>query len=193
MRERIARAQLVARREKEEGSAGAVRDAKPAQRLHHRLHAVMVGRHGEHAKGTGLRALLFESLDADFKLQPLVNLPVLEVAELFVNVVDLASSRSNAPSTAVNLTSTSANFSSMSRRKSVISSCTLARCVPNAELTMSLIAFRSLLFICGKYTMRAQVRKTDHLDARLDGLDQSKCSVLGRARTLRRRAINVAI
>ena len=38
-------------------------------------------------------------------------------------------------------------FSSL--RKSVISSCTLARCVPNAELTNSLIAFKSLLFICG--------------------------------------------
>ena len=50
MRKRIACAQLVARRGKEEGSAGAVRDAKRAQRLHHRLHAVMVGRHGEHAK-----------------------------------------------------------------------------------------------------------------------------------------------
>ena len=39
-----------------------------AQRLHHRLHAVMVGRDGEHAKETGLRALFFEPLDADFKL-----------------------------------------------------------------------------------------------------------------------------
>src|SRR5271166_711224 len=45
MRKRIGGAQVVARREKEEGSAGAVRDAKLAQRLHHRLHAVMVGRH----------------------------------------------------------------------------------------------------------------------------------------------------
>ena len=88
MRKRIARAKLVARREKEEGSAGAVRDAKLAQRLHHRLHSVMVGRDGEHAKGTGLRALLFQPLDADFKLKPLINLPVLEVAELFVDVVD---------------------------------------------------------------------------------------------------------
>ena len=70
-----------------------MRDAKLAQRLHHRLHAVLVGRHGEHAKGAGLRALLFESLDADFKLQPLINLPVLEVAELFVNVVDFCSER----------------------------------------------------------------------------------------------------
>ena len=43
MRKRIGRAQLVARCEKEEGSAGAVRDAKRAQRFHHRLHAVMVG------------------------------------------------------------------------------------------------------------------------------------------------------
>ena len=32
--------------------------------------------------------LLFEALNADFKLQPLINLPILEVAELFVNVVD---------------------------------------------------------------------------------------------------------
>ena len=31
--------------------SGAVRDAKRAQRLHHRLHPVMVGRHGEQAKG----------------------------------------------------------------------------------------------------------------------------------------------
>ena len=75
MRKRIARPQLVARREKEEGSAGAVRDAKLAQRLHHRVHAAMVGRYGEHAKETGSRALLFESPDADFKLQPLINLP----------------------------------------------------------------------------------------------------------------------
>jgi hypothetical protein len=68
MRKRVARAQLVARREIEEGSAGAVRDVKLAQRLHHRLHAVMVGCDGEHAKVTGLRALLFETPDADFKL-----------------------------------------------------------------------------------------------------------------------------
>jgi hypothetical protein len=34
------------------------------------------------------RALLFETLDAHFKLQPLINLPVLEVAELFANVVN---------------------------------------------------------------------------------------------------------
>ena len=47
MRKRIGGAQLVACREKEEGSAGAVRDAKLAQRLHHRLHAVMVGRNRE--------------------------------------------------------------------------------------------------------------------------------------------------
>ena len=39
------------------------------------------------------RALLFETPDADFKLQPLINLPVLEVAELFVNVVDFCSER----------------------------------------------------------------------------------------------------
>ena len=44
-------AQLGARREKEEGSPGAVRDAELAQRLHHRMHAAMVGRYGEHAKG----------------------------------------------------------------------------------------------------------------------------------------------
>ena len=43
--------------------------------------------------GTSSRALLFETLDADFKLQPLINLPVLEVAELFVNVVDFCSER----------------------------------------------------------------------------------------------------
>ena len=93
MRERVARAQVVARREKEEGSAGAVRDAERAQRLHHRLHPVLVGRYGEQAKGTGSRALLFETLDADFKLETLINLPVLEVAELFVNVVDFCSER----------------------------------------------------------------------------------------------------
>ena len=51
MRKRIGSAQLVTGREEEEGSAGAVRDVKLAQRLHHRLHTVMVGRHGEHAKG----------------------------------------------------------------------------------------------------------------------------------------------
>ena len=50
MRKRIGRVELVARREKEEGSAGAVRDAKLLQRLHHRLHTVMVGRDGEHAQ-----------------------------------------------------------------------------------------------------------------------------------------------
>ena len=53
MHKRIGRAQLVARREKEEGSAGAVRDAELAQRLHHRLRAMLVGRYGEHAKVTG--------------------------------------------------------------------------------------------------------------------------------------------
>ena len=58
MRKRIARAHLVARREEEEGSAGAVRDAKLAQRVHHRLHAVMVGGHGEHAKGFPSEMLL---------------------------------------------------------------------------------------------------------------------------------------
>jgi hypothetical protein len=135
MREQIGRAQLVARRKKEEGSAGAVRDAKLAQRLHHRLRAMPVGRDREHAKcvlpelplvlfggmrrqvrahfffeaglSEGIRshhrhgaavnldhkgrskALLFEPLDANFKLQPPINLPVLEVAELFVYVVDL--------------------------------------------------------------------------------------------------------
>ena len=44
-------------------------------------------------KGTGLGALLFESLDADFNLEALINLAVLEVAELFVNVVDFCSER----------------------------------------------------------------------------------------------------
>ena len=68
MRKRIGRVQLVARGEKEEGSAEAVRDVERVQRFHHRLHAAMVGRHGEHAKETGSRALLFETLDADFKL-----------------------------------------------------------------------------------------------------------------------------
>ena len=68
MRKRIARAHFVAGREEEKGSAGAVRDAKLAQRLHHRLHAAMVGRHGEQAKGLGSRALLFQPCDADFKL-----------------------------------------------------------------------------------------------------------------------------
>ena len=58
MRKRITRPKLVAGREKEEGSAGAVRDAKLAQRLHHRLHAVMVCRHGEHAKGLPSEMLL---------------------------------------------------------------------------------------------------------------------------------------
>ena len=58
MRERIGWAQLVARREKEEESARAVRDVKLAQRLHHRLHAVMVGGHGERAKGFPSEMLL---------------------------------------------------------------------------------------------------------------------------------------
>ena len=53
--------------------------------------AKLAGRHGERAKRTGLRALLFEPPYADFKLQALVNLPVLEVAEFFVNVVDFGS------------------------------------------------------------------------------------------------------
>jgi hypothetical protein len=112
----------------------------------------------------------------------------------------------------------------------VISSCTVARCVSKAESTMSLIAFKSLLFICGEYTTRAQARKHGRLDARLGGLDQAdgatiavrhacasgslerdqasgvssnfvkdadstvevSCSVLGRARTLRKCAIGVA-
>ena len=39
-------------------------------------------------KGTSSGALLFQPLDADFKLEPFIDLPVLEVAELFVNVVD---------------------------------------------------------------------------------------------------------
>ena len=93
MREGISRPQLVARREKEEGSAGAMGDAKLAQGLHHRLHAVMVSGDGEHAKGARSRAPLFKSRDADFKLQALINLPVLEVAELSVNVVDFCSER----------------------------------------------------------------------------------------------------
>src|SRR5271165_7535369 len=58
MRKRIARAQLVARREEEKGSAGAVRDAKLAQRLHHRLHPAMVGRYGEHPEGLPSEMLL---------------------------------------------------------------------------------------------------------------------------------------
>ena len=48
MREWIGRAQLVAGREKEEGSAGAVRDAELAQRVHHRLHPVLVGGNRQH-------------------------------------------------------------------------------------------------------------------------------------------------
>ena len=48
VRKRFARAQVVVRRKKEEGSAEAVRDAKLAQRLLHRLHAV--SRHSEQAK-----------------------------------------------------------------------------------------------------------------------------------------------
>ena len=50
MRKGIGGAQLVARREKKEGSAGAVRNAKLAQRVHHRLHTVLVGGHGEDAR-----------------------------------------------------------------------------------------------------------------------------------------------
>ena len=48
MRESIGGAKVVARREEEEGSAGAVRDAELAQRFRHRLHAVMVGRNRQH-------------------------------------------------------------------------------------------------------------------------------------------------
>ena len=50
MRKWITRAQLVARREKEEGSAGAVRDTQLAQRLHPRLRTMPVDRQGEHAE-----------------------------------------------------------------------------------------------------------------------------------------------
>src|SRR5271166_5952440 len=70
------------------GSAGAVRDAKLAQRINHRVRTMPVGGHGEDAKVTGLSALLFETRDADFKVKTLTNLPVLEVTELFVDVVD---------------------------------------------------------------------------------------------------------
>jgi hypothetical protein len=48
VRKRITRAQLVAGREKEEGSAHAVGDVQFSQRLHHRLHPVMVGRDRQH-------------------------------------------------------------------------------------------------------------------------------------------------
>ena len=50
MHKRIGWAQLGARNEKEKGSAGAVRDAKLAQRFHHRLRTMAVGRDGEHAE-----------------------------------------------------------------------------------------------------------------------------------------------
>jgi hypothetical protein len=56
MHKRIARTQLIARREKEEGSAGAVRDEIAG------LPTAYIGEAGRS------RALLFESLDADFKL-----------------------------------------------------------------------------------------------------------------------------
>jgi hypothetical protein len=36
------------------------------------------------------RALLFKSPDADFKLEPFIDLPVLEVTELFVDAVFLS-------------------------------------------------------------------------------------------------------
>ena len=55
MHKRIGRAQFVPRREKEEGSAGAVRDMQSAQRLHHRLHPVMVGRDGENPETSSIR------------------------------------------------------------------------------------------------------------------------------------------
>jgi hypothetical protein len=45
------------------------------------------------AKETGLRALLFKTPDADFKLEALINLSILEVAELFANVIDFCSER----------------------------------------------------------------------------------------------------
>ena len=86
---------------------------------------------------------------------------VLEAAELFIDVVHFCSER--------RFNSCEVCFSSL--RKSVISSCTLARCVPNAKLTMSLISFKSLLLIREKYTMRA--RKRGGLAARLGGLDQA--------------------
>ena len=88
IRERVTRAEPGARCEEEQWCADAVGDVQSAKRLHHRLHAMMVSGHGEHAKETGSSALLFTTLDADFKLQALINLPVLEVAELFVNVID---------------------------------------------------------------------------------------------------------
>jgi hypothetical protein len=75
------------------GRAAPVRDMQAAKCFHHRSHAMFVGRDREDPERTGLRALLFESLDADFKLQALINLAVLEVAELFVNVVDFGSER----------------------------------------------------------------------------------------------------
>jgi hypothetical protein len=46
----IGRAQLGARCEEEQRRAHAVGDMQAAQRLHHRLHAVLVGRDGEYAK-----------------------------------------------------------------------------------------------------------------------------------------------
>ena len=127
MRKRTGRAQLIAGREKEEGNAGAVRDAKLAQRVHHRLHAVMIGGHGEHAKGMGSRALLFEPLDADFKLQPLINLPVLEVAEFLVNVVNLGFEPVQRSFDCRKSSVDFRKFLVHVSRKSVISSCTLAR------------------------------------------------------------------
>jgi hypothetical protein len=48
MHKRIGRAELVAHREEEEGSAGAVRDVKPAQRLDYRQRTMLVGRNRQY-------------------------------------------------------------------------------------------------------------------------------------------------
>ena len=42
----------------EEGSAGAVRDAKRTQHLHHRLHTVLVGRNRQHPERLPAEMLL---------------------------------------------------------------------------------------------------------------------------------------
>ena len=75
VRKGIVRSQLVACREKEEGSAHTVGDMQSAQRLHHRLHPVMVGRDREDPKRlpSELPLMLFPGMrrevGADFPLE----------------------------------------------------------------------------------------------------------------------------
>ena len=187
-REGIGGPQLAACREKEEGSAGAVRDAKLAQRVHHRLHAVLVGGHGEHAKGTSSRALLFETLDADFKLQPFINLAVLEVAELFADVIDFGSEpvqRSfDCRKSYVDFRKSPVHVSSQ------VGEFLMHACEMRSQsridniLDLFQIAF---VHIQELYHAGAQVRKRCHLDARLGGIDQADDAAIAIAPLMHKR------